>query len=65
MIERDNIQIELIKLADGKRLLRLLEPQSGLALERMLDPNQPLASQKERLVCAFEAALARAELSAA
>ena len=65
MVDRKNIQIELIKLVGGERLLRLTEPQSGLALEKKLDPQKPVASQKEKLFGVFEAALARAELAAA
>ena len=65
MALRDKIQVELIKLIDGERLLRLTEPQSGLSLEKKLDPKQPVVRQKERLLGVFEAALARAELSAA
>ncbi len=65
MDERNNIQMDLVKLADGGRLLRLTEPQSGLALEKVLDPRQPVVRQKERLMGVFEAALARAALSAA
>ena len=64
MVDRSKIQIDLIKLADGQRLLRLTEPQSGLALEKKLDPQKPVASQKEKLFGVFEAALARAELAA-
>jgi hypothetical protein len=65
MIERGQIQIDLIKLVNGERLLRLTEPQSGLSLEKKLDARQPVVRQKERLLAVFEAALARAELSAA
>ena len=65
MATRDKIQIDLIKLISGERLLRLTEPQSGLALEKKLDPKQPVVRQRERLFSVFEAALARAELSAA
>ena len=65
MVSRDKIQIDLVKLATGERLLRLTEPQSGLALEKKLDPKQPVVRQRERLFIVFEAALARAELSAA
>ena len=65
MIDRDKIQIDLIKLSTGERLLRLTEPQTGLALEKKLDASQPVARQKERLLGVFEAALARAELIAA
>jgi len=65
MVNRDKIQIDLIKLISGERLLRLTEPLSGLALEKKLDPKQPVVRQRERLFSVFEAALARAELSAA
>ena len=33
MVDRDKIQFNLIKLLNGERILRLTEPQSGLALE--------------------------------
>ena len=65
MIDRDKIQIDLIKLIGGERLLRLTEPLSGLSLEKKLDAQLPVARQKERLLGVFEAALARAELSPA
>ena len=65
MTERGKIQIDLIKLVSGERLLRLTEPQSGLSLEKKLDATQPVVRQKKRLLGVFEAALARAELSAA
>ena len=65
MIDRSKIQIDLIKLGSGERLLRLTEPQSGLSLEKKLAADQPVVRQKERLLGVFEAALARAELSAA
>lgn len=65
MIDRKNIQIDLIRLVGGERLLRLTEPQSGLSLEKKLNAQQPVARQKERLLGVFEAALARAELMAA
>ena len=65
MTDRHNIQIDLIKLAGGERLLRLTEPQSGLSLEKKLDRNQPVVRQKERLLGVFEAALTKAELAPA
>ena len=65
MAAHDKIQIDLIKLADGMRLLRLTEAQSGLSLERKLDPDRPVLRQKQQLLSVFEAALAQAELSAA
>lgn len=65
MVDRNKIQIDLIKLAGGERLLRLTESLSGLSLEKRLDPQKPVASQKEKLLGVFDAALARAELMAA
>ena len=65
IVDRKNIQIDLIKLVGGERLLRLTEPRSGLALEKKLDPLKPVARQKEKLFGIFEAALARAEVAAA
>ena len=44
---------------------RLTEPQSGLALEQKLAPADAVVRQKEKLLSAFQAALARVELSAA
>ena len=66
MVGRSKIQIDLIKLVGGgERLFRLTEPQSGLSLEKKLDPQKPVASQKEKLLGVFDAALARAEMMAA
>ena len=65
MADRGKIQFDLIKLISGERLLRLTEPQSGLVLEKKLDPQKPLVGQKEQLLNVFEAALARAEAAAA
>jgi hypothetical protein len=65
MFYRDRIQIDLIKLVGGERLIRLTESASGLTLERKLDPKQAVVRQKERLLGIFEAALARAEFLAA
>jgi len=63
MIDREKIQMELIKLKGGERLLRLTEPQSGLSLERKLNPERPVADQKRQLLSVFEAALEQAELT--
>jgi len=65
MVDRDKIQIDLIKLVSGERLLRLTEPHSGLALEKKLDPTKSVASQKQKLFGVFEAALNRNELATA
>lgn len=61
----DGIEIELLKLRDGRRLLRLSHQQSGLALERMIEPSRSVAAQKQELAKAFAAAIAQAQLSAA
>lgn len=65
MVVSDKIQTDLVKLANGERLLRLTEAESGLSLERKLDPEQPVLRQKRQLLSVFEAALRRAELSPA
>jgi hypothetical protein len=65
MGHRNEIQIELIKLAGGERLMRLTHLPSGLVLETKLDSRQVVVRQKERLMGVFEAALAKAELSPA
>ena len=65
MSNRDKIQVDLIKLAGGERLLRLTDLPSGLALEKKVDPRQPVLRQKKRLFSVFEAALTQAELTTA
>ena len=65
MVDRDKIQFDLIKLLNGERILRLTEPQSGLALEKKLAPTDAVVRQKGKLFSAFQTVLARVELSAA
>ena len=65
MVDRSKIQIDLLKLTSGDRILRLSEAQSGLALEKKLDAKQSVVRQKERLLGVFEAALVRADALAA
>jgi hypothetical protein len=62
-MKRD-LEILLVKLADGARILRLSDPASGLCLEKRLDPTESVARQKERWLQAFTAMLER-ELGAA
>jgi hypothetical protein len=62
-MDRNKIQFDLVKLVNGERLLRLTEPQSGLSLEKKLAPADAVARQKEKLLRAFEAALAKVELA--
>ena len=47
MVDRDKIQFDLIKLAGGGRILRLTEPQSGLALEKKLAPADASSGKRE------------------
>jgi len=47
MVDRDKIQFDLIKPANGGRILRLTEPQSGLSLEKKLVPADAVVRQKE------------------
>ena len=59
-----SIELLLLKLADGGRVLRIQESASGLCLEKRLDPDQSVARQKERWKQVFVAMLER-ELGAA
>jgi hypothetical protein len=65
MPDGDKIEVELIKLVSGERLLRLSEARSGLSLEKKLDPKLPVVRQKKQLLGVFEAALARAQFTPA
>jgi hypothetical protein len=58
----ENIQITLLKLTDGSRLLRLTEPETGLALERTINPQRPLLAQKQQLKALFESMIQRADV---
>ena len=62
-MKRD-IEMLLLKLTDGARILRLSDPKSGLCLEKRLDPAQSVAHQKKRWARVFTAMLER-ELGAA
>ena len=53
----ENIHIQLITLTTGGQLLRLEDPETGLSVERKLDPERPLLGQKARLARLFEAML--------
>jgi hypothetical protein len=63
MAEQSQIKIDLVKLTDGRRLLRLTEPQSGLTLEKVLAPELPVVRQQRQLVQLFESTLAQAALA--
>jgi hypothetical protein len=62
-MKRD-IELLLLKLADGGRIMRLSESQSGLCLEKRLDSHESVARQKARWKQVFVAMLER-ELGAA
>jgi len=55
----ENIQITLLRLKDGSRLS---EPETGLALERALNPDRPVLRQKQQLKALFESMIQRAEV---
>jgi len=63
MLNADNVQIDLIKLADGARLLRFTDRSSGLSVERKLDSARSVDEQKKQLGEVFAAAVARAQLA--
>lgn len=53
------IELLLLKLADGARILRLSDPVSGLCLEKRLDSKVPVAKQTKHWKQAFQAFLER------
>jgi len=53
------IDLLLLKLADGGRILRFSDPQSDLSLEKRLDPQEPVARQKQRWKQVFVSMLDR------
>ncbi len=57
-------RIQLLTLASGERLLRLEDDETGLSLERKLDPQKSLVAQKTKLLRLFEEML-HSELVAA
>jgi hypothetical protein len=61
MAGHDQIQFDLVKLLNGERILRLTDPQSGLSLEKKLNPTDAVVRQKDLLLQVFDAALASAE----
>ena len=48
-------RVESIRLADGQRVFRVLDPETGLCLERVVDPFKPVRPQTERLVETLQA----------
>ena len=56
---KPDIELLMLKLADGGRVLRLSEPASGLCLEKRLDPSKPVAEQTTRWKHTFLSLLER------
>ena len=54
-----NVEMLLLKLADGGRILRFNEPLAGLCLEKRPDSQESVARQKQRWRHAFVAMLER------
>jgi len=55
---KPEIQIDLVKLADGSRLLRLSDATSRLCLEKRLDPSASVLRQKQHWLQVFRNLLA-------
>ncbi len=65
MANSSDIQVDLIKLISGQRMLRLTDNSSGLTLEKKLDADQPIVRQKKQLLSIFEAALVKDQMQPA
>lgn len=61
----DQIEIQLVKLADGGRLLRLSEKSSGLCLEKRFATQEPVVRRKARLLRDFQDLLSRKAMATA
>lgn len=59
MAADDQTQVDLIRLANGARLLRFTDAKSGVSVERKLDSAGSVAEQKRQLREVFDAAVAR------
>jgi hypothetical protein len=57
-------RIQLLALANGERLLRIEDEETGLSLERKLNLTLPVVAQKTKLLRLF-VELMRGELTAA
>jgi hypothetical protein len=60
----DKIDIQLVKLAAGGRLLRFSEKTTGLCLEKILAAQQAVVRQKAQLLREFEQLLSWETLAA-
>ena len=56
---KPQIDVMMLKIADGGRVLRFSEPISGLCLEKRLGPQAPVAQQTDRWKHTFISLLER------
>lgn len=56
---KPEIELLMLKLADGARVIRLSEQTSGLRLEKRLDPDKPVVEQTDRWKHTFLSLLER------
>lgn len=63
MAADDQTRVDLIKLADGVRLLRFTDAKSGVSVERRVEAAGSVAAQTRQLREVFDAAVARAQLA--
>lgn len=52
-----NTRIQIVQLADGRKLMRIEDEKTGLSVERNLSPELPLVPQKTKLIRLFETLL--------
>jgi hypothetical protein len=63
MKNRQQIKVQLVKLAGGQRLLSVTDRDSRLSLEKKLDPNQPVVAQRQLLLNVFAYVLTQVDSS--
>jgi hypothetical protein len=49
----ENLKIEMAKLEEGSRLIRVTDPELGVSLEKKANPSLSIAKQKDQLVAAL------------
>jgi hypothetical protein len=49
----ENLKIEMTKLEEGSRLIRVTDPELGVSLEKKANPSPSIAKQKDQLVAAL------------
>ena len=52
-----SVRIQLVRLSDGQKLMRIEDDATGLSVEKKLSPEAPVAAQKAKLLRLFEAML--------